>query len=125
MFNKVLNFAVLLVCSNVAIAQNGTVTIDQDKQIDRLLTYKKDISTNDIYKIQVFSGSRSEAEKVKLESSNLFSDWPISIEYNTPNYKIWVGNFTNKLEAERALQKIKPNYQTAFIFKPKLSSQSY
>lgn len=105
-------------------AQNGTVTIDQDTQIDKLLEFKKDITTNEIYKIQVFSGNRSSAEKAKTDFLNSYKDWPVSMEYNTPNYKIWIGNFTNRLEAERALQKIKLQYQTAFIFKPKISNKS-
>lgn len=125
MFKKVTFFIIFLGCLSAVSAQNGTVTIDQDKQIITLLEFKKDITTTDIYKIQIFSGNRASAEQAKSEFMNSFNDWPTSIEYNTPNYKIWVGNFTNKLEAERALHKIKPNYQTAFIFKPKLSSQSY
>ena len=39
--------------------------------------------------------------------------------FNTPNYKIWVGNFRDRLEADRALLRIKKSYMNAFIFKPK------
>jgi hypothetical protein len=39
--------------------------------------------------------------------------------YETPNYKIWVGNFRTRLEADRALVKVKSKFPTAFIFKPK------
>lgn len=105
-------------------AQNAKVKVDQDSQIDQLLEFKKDLRTVDIYKIQIYSGDRSGAERVKSDFTTLFTDLPVSMEFNTPNYKIWVGNFTNRLEAERALLKIKKEYNTAFIFKPKANLKS-
>lgn len=123
-FEITLILAISIGFAGLGFAQNGTVTIDQDRQIEKLLEFKKDLTTNEIYKIQVFSGNRSSAEKAKIDFLNSYNDWPVSMEYNTPNYKIWIGNFTNRLEAERALQKIKRNYQTAFIFKPKISNKS-
>ena len=100
-------------------AQEGKVSIDQDKDITTLLEFKKDLNTVDLYKIQVYQGNRSGAEEAKTNFENTFNEWPISMEYETPNYKIWVGNFRSRLEADKALIKIKKNYANAFIFKPK------
>ena len=101
-------------------AQNGEVIIEQPKAIDQLLEYKKDIKTVAVYKIQVFNSSDSfKAESVKAEFKNKYGEWPVSMEFNTPNYKIWVGNFRDRLEADRALLRIKQNYMNAFIFQPK------
>lgn len=100
-------------------AQEGKVNIDQDKDISTLLEYKKDLSTVDLYKIQVYQGNRSGAEEAKSKFESNYDEWPISMEYETPNYKIWVGNFRSRLEADKALIKIKKNYTNAFIFKPK------
>lgn len=100
-------------------AQTGRVTIDQNKDITTLLEFKKDLSTVDLYKIQVFQGNRSGAEEAKTKFANTYNEWPIGMEYETPNYKIWVGNFRSRLEADKALLKIKANYANAFIFKPK------
>ncbi|WP_353776848.1 SPOR domain-containing protein [Winogradskyella sp. 3972H.M.0a.05] len=99
--------------------QTATVNVEQDKDIDRLLEYKRDLKTVETYKIQVFSGNRASAERVMTEFRNRYGEWPVSREYRTPNYKIWVGNFTSRLEADRALMKIKKKYANAFIFKPK------
>jgi hypothetical protein len=115
---------VLLGLATITYAQNPTVRVDQDPQIEKLLDFKKDLRTVDIYKIQIYSGDRSGAERVKANFTTLFTDLPVSMEFNTPNYKIWVGNFTNRLEAERALLKIKKEYNTAFIFKPKVNLKS-
>jgi hypothetical protein len=115
---------VLLGLATITYAQNPTVRVDQDPQIEKLLDFKKDIRTVDAFKIQIYSGDRSGAERVKNSFSSFFNDIPASMEFNTPNYKIWVGNFTNRLEAERALVKIKKEYANAFIFKPKVNLKS-
>ena len=100
-------------------AQEGRVNVDQDKDIATLLEFKKDLNTVDLYKIQVYQGHRSGAEEAKSKFASLYDEWPISMEYETPNYKIWVGNFRSRLEADKALIKIKKDYSSAFIFKPK------
>ena len=102
------------------LAQEGEVTVNQDKQIDALLSLKKDLNrTESNYKIQIYNGNREGAEKARLEFRKSFMDWPTSMRYETPNYKIWIGNFKTRLEADRALLKVKKKFGNAFIFKPK------
>jgi len=104
----------------VSFAQEGTVTINQPEEINKLLELKKDIKTVDTYKVQIFSGrSRFEAERIESSFKSKYSEWPTELIFKTPNYKIWAGNFRDRLEADRALLKIKKNYMNAFIFKPK------
>ena len=114
-------FFLTLICLCVSIsAQEGTVNIDQSKAIDKLLEFKKDIKTVGTFRIQVYSGSSSSAaSNVKAEFKQSYGQWPVEMVFNTPNYKIWVGNFRDRLEADRALLRIKKNYLNAFIFKPK------
>lgn len=100
-------------------AQEGSVVIDQDKDIDKLLEFKKDVKVNNLYKIQVYQGRRSAAESTKASFMQRYGSWPVSMHYETPNYKIWVGNFKSRLEADKALLLIKKDYADAFIFKPK------
>ena len=109
----------ICLCGSIS-AQEGTVNIDQSKAIDKLLEFKKDIKTVETFKIQVYSGSSSSAaSNVKAEFKQSYVQWPVEMVFNTPNYKIWVGNFRDRLEADRALLRIKKNYMNAFIFKPK------
>ena len=114
-------FFVILLVSSSSFSQHGTVTINQDKEIEALLKIKKTIeTTSDRYKIQIYSGlSRSSAESARSEFLENYSDWSTSIEFATPNFKIWVGNFRNRLEADRALIRIKKTFMNAFIFRPK------
>ena len=127
---KILNFkttALIVFClgltSSFCHAQQGTVIINQDPDIDQLLAIKKQMNTSenapDRYKIQVYSGNRSDAEVAKTKVYSSFNEWKATLVYETPNYKIWVGNFRTRLEADRALKKIKSRFPNAFIFKPK------
>lgn len=113
-----------IAASNFCFAQQGTITINQDKNIAALLEIKKEINKNDSYsdryKIQIYSGQdRQRAESTQREFSSYYGDWTPSIQYETPNFKIWAGNFRTRLEADRALKRIKKDFPNAFIFKPK------
>ncbi|WP_456438475.1 SPOR domain-containing protein [Psychroserpens sp.] len=100
-------------------AQSGTINIDQDSDINKLLEFKKDVKTVNLFKIQVYSGTRSGAESSKQNFLNSYNEWPVSMEFDSPNTKIWIGNFRSRLEADKALLKIKRKYNNAFIFEPK------
>jgi SPOR domain len=119
---KILLFTFLFstFCVSETAAQEGFVSVNQDKDIDVLLNLKKEVNKSQSnYKIQIYNGNRSGAEKTRSEFRNSFSDWPTSLKFETPNYKIWIGNFKTRLEADRALLIIKKKFNNAFIFKPK------
>ncbi|WP_299222827.1 SPOR domain-containing protein [uncultured Psychroserpens sp.] len=112
-------FIACFVFQNQSFAQQGTVTVDQDSDIDKLLDYKKDVKTVNLYKIQIYSGDRFNAENTKKNFLNSFGEWPVEMVYEQPNTKIQVGKFRSRLEADKALLKIKKKYSNAFIFEPK------
>ena len=88
------------ISTTLSFSQEGTVTVNQDKKITELLNLKKEMNKNeedsDRYKIQIYNGV-----------------------YEPPNFKTWAGNFRTRLEADRALKRIKRKFPSAFIFKPK------
>lgn len=114
----------LLSSVNTSHSQNGQIEVNQDPEINKLLTLKKEINTNENsngkYRIQIYSGNRVGAEKAKLGFENKFAEFKSSLVYETPNYKIWVGNFKTRLEADRALVDVQKEFPSAFIFKPKV-----
>jgi len=100
-------------------AQQGTVTVDQDPRIDELIELRKKLDDkSDRYRIQIFSGDRTRAENKRANFGKYFSQYYTKLVYETPNYKIWVGSFRTRLEADRALIKVKKKFPNAFIFKP-------
>lgn len=118
-FNHTIILWALIGFSAFAKAQSS---ISQDVKITELLNLKtqltKDNELTDRYKIQLYSGEREQAYSMLKNYKNKVGTWSSSIEYQTPNYKVWVGNFRNRLEADRALLKIKKEFDSAFIFKP-------
>ena len=121
--NSLYTLGFMVLFTSLSFAQQGNVIVNQDKEIDQLLNLKKTINTSentsDRYKIQIYSGQRSEAESTQSNFRALSLEMPSKLVYETPNYKIWVGNFRTRLEADRALIKVKTKFPTAFIFKPK------
>lgn len=119
---KYFSVAILLAMFSFTMsAQQGKVNVDQDSDIDKLLEYKKDIKTTKVYRIQVYqSVDPDKAQREKSNFSNAYGEWPAEVVWNTPNYKVWVGNFATRLEADRALVKIKKKYMNAIVFQPKL-----
>lgn len=105
-----------------ATAQTGKVTIEQNDLIPELLEMKseltKDGKLGERYSIQLYYGDNNTASNIIKEFRVKYSDMPSSIIYETPNYKVWVGNFRNRLEADRALMQIKNDFPSAFIPKP-------
>ena len=112
--------ALMLFFSAFVMAQDGKVSVNVDKNISRLMAIKKEIhKAQSSIKIQIFSGSRRNAE-AKLMQFNLdFPEISTVMVYETPNYKIWSGDFRTQLEADRALIKVRKTYKEAFSFRPK------
>ena len=113
----------LLFTTTISFSQEGHITLNQDQNIAVLLDLKKEMNKNEHdsnhYKIQIYSGNRAAAQKAKADFNQAFEDWNPTIEYETPNFKIWAGNFNTRLDADRALKRIKKEFPSAFIFKPK------
>jgi hypothetical protein len=103
-------------------AQDGKTNVSVDPKIDQLLKEKRKLNTglflNEAYKIQIFYGNSEESKKKLQEFKREFKDLDGTIIFNSPNYKVWIGNFKTRIEVERAMVDIKKRYPTALIIKP-------
>ena len=103
-------------------AQNQNVTVNQDPKFEQLLNEKRKINSSltvgDSYKIQVFTGSSENAKKILNEFRQEFNNIDATIVFNTPNYKVWVGNFRTRIEAEKTLVNINDRYKNVLLIKP-------
>ena len=103
-------------------AQNKNIISHQDPKVEQLLNEKRksntSLSINTRYKIQIFSGNSELAKKslneFKLENKNTEA----TIIFQTPNYKVWVGNYRTRMEAERNLMEIQKKYKNILLIKP-------
>ncbi|WP_310557665.1 SPOR domain-containing protein [Flavobacterium sp.] len=103
-------------------AQQDDVTVIQDPKFEQLLNEKRKINASltliDSYKIQIYNGGSENAKKTLNEFRQQFSDLDATIVFNTPNYKVWVGNFRTRIEAEKTLADIKDSYKNVLLIKP-------
>ena len=116
--------SLITICfSTFSMAQSGTVILNEDPAIAKLLEIKKDMNkddkNSDRYKIQIYSGNLGSAESIKSKFENSNGKIRSQLVFETPNYKVWVGSFRTRLEAERALVDVQKKFTDAFIFKPK------
>ncbi|WP_298419046.1 SPOR domain-containing protein [uncultured Kordia sp.] len=108
--------------TGISSAQEGQINLSQDPKIDKLLTYKTEINqetdNDNRYRIQIFNGNRQNAEKARSKFQLKHRDITTKLKFETPNYKVWVGNFRSSLEADRFLVEVKKIFPNAFSFIP-------
>jgi hypothetical protein len=113
----------ITIFSEKLVAQSASVTKNEDAKITRLLELKKELEKenklSDGHTIQLYYGELNIANATLKKYRNSYGAWPASIEYETPNYKVWVGNFSSRLEADRALLEVQHLFDSAFILKRK------
>jgi len=96
--------------------------IVQDSRFEQLLNEKRKINSsitvNDNYKIQIFYGENEEARKTLSDFKRQFKNMDGTIIFASPTYKVWIGNFKTRIEAERQLIDVKKKYPYALLIKP-------
>ena len=100
-------------------SQIGEVKINKSEKLKKIIQIKKELNKKiQNLKIQIYNGDRNQAETIKAEYIETFNDTSAKMSYETPNYKVWVGNFFTQIEADKYLLKIRKKYKSAFIFRP-------
>lgn len=102
------------------IAQNSQPVNKQkmDELVSTKIAMDRSGDFKDRYTIQLFYGERSKAIETKQKYDDLNLTWKSELKWESPYHKIWVGTYRSRLEADRALLKIKEEYKDAFILKP-------
>ena len=71
------------------------------------------------FRVQIFMEIGNEAvdhaKVVKKEFEEQFPELPIYLSYEQPYYRLRVGDFRNRVEAEKYLRILKPRYGVAFV----------
>ena len=108
----------MVVLTTFCFGQKGEVSIEQDPKISQLLeVYKTANSNRDHYTIQIGFGSYEEAEKLKLDVEIDFPQWKAKIVFDSPTYRVRIGKFESKLEAERNFIEVREKYPQSLILK--------
>jgi len=100
----------------------SSVTLSQDEQFSELLAAKRkinaSITVNDKYKVQIFYGDNNGARKSLQDFRRDFKNTDATIIYESPTYKVLVGSYKSKIEAERNLAEIRKKFPYALIIRP-------
>jgi hypothetical protein len=134
----ILTFIGCLFLFTTAFAQKGEVTVIKDPLIDsliakRLEVYKtsgevkpgKPIVSAYGYRVQIFYGSdRREVFNEQARFKGLYPKYNTYLVYKEPNYYVRVGDFRTRLEAQRLINELRPNFPTLFIFREKINAPS-
>lgn len=116
----------LLICvfSLSCFSQNeGFLTLEQDQRIEQLIQKQREIHANDStidgFRIQIFMESGNDAvEKANAAMAEFqlkYPDIPIYLVFGQPYYRLRVGDFRTRLEAEKAHRLLVKEYKKAFV----------
>ena len=115
-------FMIISLSSTTLFGQNGSIKINQSNKLDSIIKLKKELNSKiQNLRIQIYSGDRDNAEQTIQEFIEIFNDTTADMIYETPNYKVWVGNYYTRLEADKRLIEIRKKFRSAFIFRPELN----
>ena len=103
----------------------GTVKIHQSARISRAvkshIKVNKKINGLNGYRIRIFSENGNRAKKHALQTKARFNKLYSKIDsymiYDTPNFKIVVGDYRTKTEAEKVRRELIKDFHGAFIIK--------
>ncbi|MCS6904910.1 MAG: SPOR domain-containing protein [Bacteroidia bacterium] len=97
------------------------ITNSQNKHILSLLKEKENTSgLHDGYRIQLLSGDRNAALQAKFDFLEAYPEIEAYVIYEKPYFRVRIGNFISKSEAEEFCKEIKIQFPSAIIVKDKI-----
>jgi hypothetical protein len=120
---------VMFFFNSSANAQKNNVYLTPDVQLDSLIQRYKDInqqvSIYDGFRIQIFSGNnRTNAEELKADFFKRFPNIGSYLIYQQPYFKLRVGDFRNRFEAQELYYQLLDAYGQAIIVPDKINKPS-
>ena len=119
----------LLFCRLASSQQAGAVEVIKDPEIDSVLARRLELSKSNTgiisgsgFRIEIFSGSdRQKAYAAQAKFKSLYPRTGAYLSYERPNYKVRIGDFRTKLEAEKLVNELKPYFPELFIFSERIN----
>ncbi len=112
-------------CLNGFAQSEATVTVESSQSIKQLIAQKKAYNRSKRYvkgyKVQLFYGSEEGALKIREDFLSVFPGISSELKFHSPYWKVWVGCYTTRLDADRGLQEIKEGFSSAIVVPAKVS----
>lgn len=103
--------------------------IVQDERVDQLvdkhIRINQNLKTIEGFRIQVFSDSGNNSKtKAQSTQEELIARYPqmgVYLTFKSPNYKVRIGDFRSRLDAQRFLNELAADYPNAFIINDQIN----
>jgi hypothetical protein len=119
---SVLLIGSVVLTSQIGFAQRTNKVNEAD--LERLVTTKISMDKrgefDDRYTINIFQGENQEAGTVKSKYDALGLLWQSELNYEAPYFKVYIGKYRSRLEADRALLEIQKSFPNAIRLKPRV-----
>lgn len=111
------------------LSQNdGLLLLEKDARLDQLIQKQKEIhsadNTIDGFRVQIFMESGNDAVDIAnatmSEFKEKYPDVPVYLIFGQPYYRLRVGDFRTRLEAEKFFHIINKEYKNAFVTSDKI-----
>ncbi|TVQ80442.1 MAG: SPOR domain-containing protein [Flavobacteriales bacterium] len=112
----------------IAYAQSAESTAERfaSESFEDLLEAYKTTETANIkgFRIQIYNGTRREAETRRAEFIKNFPDTKAYLSYSAPEYQVQIGDFRDYFNAQAKALRLRQTYISAFIVETTISLPS-
>lgn len=110
---------ILFAGGNVLYGQN--LQVIKEPGVDRLhrfyLQVQEEQDGLEGYRVQIYNGSKEACRRQRSKFLRYYPDWTAHTVYESPEYRVQVGDFRTRLEAQRFLNQIKDRFKGSFVVK--------
>lgn len=101
---------------------NGTwsaLSVQADQRINDLLEISKEESIRkggmDGFRVQIYQGNKERSYQLKSSFLSKYPDYEVYIIFQTPDFRVRIGDFRSRSEALKLKQKIEKDFPNPFI----------
>ena len=107
--------------SQTNVRPSNDVTARVDAAMEQIAVANKNVRYAQGYRIQIYSGNnRDEANNARNRSYALFPDITPHIVYNQPTFRVKVGDFVDRLDAQRVYAGLVAEFPNAMVVQDKV-----
>jgi len=101
--------------------RKDTIRYKMDSGLEKQIEKKKELNRSkppaiDGFRVQIYAGnSRQQAMQIRTEVVGAYTDYAAYLIYKQPTFRVRVGDFKNRFEAQKLLNELKAQYPSSFI----------
>lgn len=109
--------------------EQGSISVKQDVRIDSLLVLNKKMNEKNPHiegwRINIYFESGNHSKRMAIETKAKFvqnyANIPCYVVFQEPYYKVRVGDYRTRMEAEKLLKQIVQEYPNAFVVEDEIN----